>query len=527
LLVLFPEVDFTFSVVLPLGISLVTGGQIFSWNTGLQNGFWEFFISLLIMAFAYLCLMLSLSEITSSLPFSGGLYGFVRVSLGPLWGYLVGCCELVQNVFYVSAIALSLGKAFALITGLPSRYEPVAWLLFYVSSFYINFYDGNKRVYQIDEGREHHNHQWFWRTQSILSVVCVVLIILYIAVTIPHMNFNKYSLTSHHSLHQHQDSSSGGFIQRLISSLCFSSLMFIGSESLTLTCIDVNSPKSQIPTAMNWSYITIVITAVSLLFAIASQEPGVEEISSSFFPLDYGFSRFFQISRNQATWLSIPLIYTKGYSFMFCYGRQISSMIRSSLLPSLPAFFHSFFSGTYCSSKESTSPKLGLIVGTILSVLVTIVWFFTFPSNFTSSSSSSFSSITFLLQLCLLSSYCIYIFTLLSYLIMKSKYSILVRSYRSPLGTFGAISGIILFLFGIISIIGFNDSLKKGENALIGFIVIMIIFVLLYFFMIRHKQSFSIDEQKTLFSAYLINGKNAPPSLLLSFYLFFSFLSCL
>lgn len=57
-----------------LGITIVIGGQMFSWNDGLQAGFWACFLSLLLMALGYSCLVLCLSELTSALPFSGKIY---------------------------------------------------------------------------------------------------------------------------------------------------------------------------------------------------------------------------------------------------------------------------------------------------------------------------------------------------------------------------------------------------------------------------------------------------------------------
>lgn len=54
-----------------VGITIVIGGQLFSWNVGLVAGFWEYFFSFALTAFAYLNLVLCLGEMTSALPFSG------------------------------------------------------------------------------------------------------------------------------------------------------------------------------------------------------------------------------------------------------------------------------------------------------------------------------------------------------------------------------------------------------------------------------------------------------------------------
>jgi amino acid transporter len=56
-----------------LGITIVIGGQIFSWNVGLAGGLWEAFVAMVVTGIGFLFLVLCLSEMTSALPFSGNL----------------------------------------------------------------------------------------------------------------------------------------------------------------------------------------------------------------------------------------------------------------------------------------------------------------------------------------------------------------------------------------------------------------------------------------------------------------------
>ena len=55
-----------------LGITVVIGGQYFSWNNGLVAGFGSCCIAFALIGSAYLCLVLCIAEITSGLPFEGG-----------------------------------------------------------------------------------------------------------------------------------------------------------------------------------------------------------------------------------------------------------------------------------------------------------------------------------------------------------------------------------------------------------------------------------------------------------------------
>jgi amino acid transporter len=45
----------------------------------------------------------------SILPFSGGTYGFARVTVGPYFGFLVGCFESFGNILYSVIGMIELG----------------------------------------------------------------------------------------------------------------------------------------------------------------------------------------------------------------------------------------------------------------------------------------------------------------------------------------------------------------------------------------------------------------------------------
>jgi amino acid transporter len=54
-----------------LGISIVIGGQYFSWNAGVYVGFGSYVIAFFLISSAYMCLVSSVAELSSGLPFAG------------------------------------------------------------------------------------------------------------------------------------------------------------------------------------------------------------------------------------------------------------------------------------------------------------------------------------------------------------------------------------------------------------------------------------------------------------------------
>ncbi len=200
-----------------LGLTIVLGGQVFSWNKGLQSGFWEYFTSTLLIGTAYMCLILCLAEMTSALPFSGGCYGFVRVSVGPLWGFIVACCEVIQNILYVSASVMPFGEMMSKALGTHSRYEPLWWLFFFVTAGAIQTVGG----------------KWFWRFNYIMGLGSLILLLLFIFGAFKYVDFEKFSGTAH-------EDETNFHSMEFYKFMPFSSWFYIGVEMLPLAAIDSN-----------------------------------------------------------------------------------------------------------------------------------------------------------------------------------------------------------------------------------------------------------------------------------------------
>eukprot|EP01040_Poterioochromonas_malhamensis_P002994 gene2990-3181_t len=310
--------------VLCLGLTIVIGGQVFSWNPLLLSGFWESLTGLLSTALMYFCLVFCISEMTSALPFSGGSYGFVRVCIGPFFGYVIGCCEALQNVAYVVSAVIPLAQMLPLLLKMDHTYEPLIWVFFFLTALAFNIIGKN----------------YFWKFNVVIGMVSLVLIVFYIASTIQYVDFDKFSGV--------QDSSFDG--GNFMTYLPYCAWFFMGIEGLPLTCVDCAKPAKEIPYAMS---------------------PGIEEVALAAVPLNFGYSRFLGISEDTATWLAIPAAYGTGFGFMFMYGRQMSSMARSGLFPAIFKL----------RTKFSHTPYASLAFGSLVAVLGVIIIHTTDPAS--------------------------------------------------------------------------------------------------------------------------------------------------
>ena len=99
----------------------------------LKAGFWETFAAIVIVCSASGCMMLCIAGMTAALPFSGGTYGIVRVTLGDFIGYLVGTGEILLYVCIVVFKMSSLGKMITIMTKYDEKYEPLYCAIIYIT----------------------------------------------------------------------------------------------------------------------------------------------------------------------------------------------------------------------------------------------------------------------------------------------------------------------------------------------------------------------------------------------------------
>ncbi|RYG91691.1 amino acid permease, partial [archaeon] len=95
---------------------------------GLKDGLWSFFLATVVVGIGFICLTFSFAEMVSMLPFTGGCYGYVRCSLGPWWGYMVGCCEATKYIVFHAIMVQQVAKIVYMSLDISSDWAPLIWL---------------------------------------------------------------------------------------------------------------------------------------------------------------------------------------------------------------------------------------------------------------------------------------------------------------------------------------------------------------------------------------------------------------
>lgn len=100
------------------------------------------------------------------------------MALGPYFGFVTGCCEIIGNTCYITTAVIPLGLMMCNATQTPRYMELVFWGVFFIPAFILHLNNG--RI--------------FWGFITVAGIVSLLILIVYILSTAPTANFNKYAL---------------------------------------------------------------------------------------------------------------------------------------------------------------------------------------------------------------------------------------------------------------------------------------------------------------------------------------------
>lgn len=440
-----------------LGVTAILSGQVTAWADATAQGFWVLLAATLISTVGYMILTFCVAEMTSALPFSGGIYGFVRAFTSPLLGFIVAMLELIVNMCYITPVI-------HLVAAIPTHYFHFSRLYVLPFCFIIYVVFG---LILLAGGK------LFWLFNRYLGLVVLLLFIIYIIGSSTYADFERWGKGSHYNKFD---------VVELLTDMPLVSTVYLGIHLLPLSSRVTSDPKKDVPIAMNTMMIVGFAITISLICTTCSQYPGIDHLSlRDGYPLTAGFAHIFDLSYYTATCLNIPALFATALGFLYFSARQTHCMAKSGLI-------HKAFTRVIPSRGTPYAALIGFSsISFLLNVLIEL--------------HEDFIEYFFLVTS--LSSYIVYICALIAYITFYKKYSVLERYFASPLGIPGAYAGIIVFAFSFIGGIAYSVSYIPGV-IIIG----VVVFSSFYFIFFSKEQTFSDEERDELFKAYLVNGKN-------------------
>lgn len=440
---------------------MIMGNRCAGWNGGLAFGLYPWLFNVLFAGFGYLCLCLCMAEMSSTLPFSGGIFGFVRAALGPYNGFLVACSEFIYCTTYLTL------KVQRIITIPNDEYmsNPVLICLIY----------GTCLVFSLIGGKP------FFIFTSLLGFFVFMMLIVYLCGTISKIGTEEVSF----------DTYAGPFLpmtwDNVMGSRISANAQFNGMQLFPLLSGYLREPREQVPRVLLVSISLFILMSIFITFASVSQDAGGKALSSANLPLQFGYARIFNMNLSATKWLDLPSQFGTTLGFFYCGGKQLHAISRSGLLPSaLKATLPGLETPYLCYT-------LTAVVGCGVSILLVYNPIYVAEVRAVS----------------LMATYHIFIVCFISYMVFRSKFSSMTRSFKNPLGYFAPIFGIVNYLMGVIAVLRYTTADYFFLVPLAGIFVFATIFFWTY--LVKY-QKFSEEEKKLMFKAYLINANQKTKS---------------
>lgn len=385
-----------------IGIGMVISGTYFGWNFGLADGgYIGMLIATLIMGIMYLCMVLSIAELSVMMPHAGGPYAFARRAIGPLGGFLTGIGVILE--YFIACPVVSLGAGGYVNFLFPQVDGLVVALILYVVFIAI--------------------HMWgikeYATFETIIVFIALGLVVIMYAVGIPNISIDNLFPAVFDSIIPK------GF-QGVWACMPYAMWLFLAMEMLPMLAEECKDAKKDMPRGLI-SVIGTLLVMSMITVTVVGGLGGIDKMATSESPLVDAVATYFGAN----FWL-VQLLGTIGIlglvaSFSGCmlaYSRQVFALGRAGYLPK-------FFGNLH---KTKRTPQWALIVPSIIGFVLVIAFD---PDQ--------------LILLATFGALSSYILMSLSCILMRKKEPGLVRPFKVPLYPLPPVIAIVLGSIALFS----------------------------------------------------------------------------
>ncbi len=448
-----------------LGVGAVISGDFFGWNFGLAaGGFGGLLVATVFIAIMYVCMVLSIAEMSAALPHTGGFYGFTRNAFGPGLAYFNSITDMVEYVITPAVIVVGMsGYANSLLdlSGIfgAAGANIVWWLIFYGIFVGINIW-GTELTFKVALG------------VTIASIL--VLVIFYIGALVSGA-FDPALLNNVPVDATRTGASTflpNGFYG-IFAALPFAIWFYLAIEQLPLAAEESHDVVRDMPKALIWGIVTLLILSVLTLVLNTGVGGGALEIGEAGAPLDVGFKAIFGegFAQQILTLIALTGLIASFHTIIYAYGRVLFAASRSGYIPR----------GISIVSKRHT-PHRALILGAVVGFLVAVVLQFAGSGGVGAA----------LLTMAVFGAGFSYALVMITYIALVKKRPDLDRPYKSPLGVPGAWLGAVLAVISLIATLALPDN----RPGVIGTGIFVALMFLYYWTVSRHRLVANSPEEE-------------------------------
>ncbi|PLY05527.1 MAG: ethanolamine permease [Arcobacter sp.] len=427
-----------------LGISYVISGDFAGWNFGIAEAGWGgFAIAAGLMALMYFCLVLSLAEMSASIPAAGGGYSFARQVMGPAGGFLTGLAILIEYALAPAAIVIFIGSAVEALTGFNG---PIVYALFYAAFIGIHLIGAGEAL----------------KTMMVISGLAVFAILATAIALLGDFDSTKlFDIAASADVAGATEMLPLGWYG-VWAALPFAMWLFLAVEGVPLAAEEAKDPAKDVPKGIIAAMVFLLFTAALVLFLVPSAT-GAEAIGKSAVPLVDALNATGNTTlATTVNVLGLAGLIASFFSIIYGYSRLVFALSRAGYLPQ-------FLSLT---SKRKT-PTWALVVPGVLGFLASLS-----------------GEGDLMLAMAVVGATISYALMALSHILLRVKNPEMPRPYKTPGGTITSGIAFVLSLVALTGVYAFDP------RAFFYTIILYVIGALYYFLYSKnHLVAKTADEE--------------------------------
>ena len=429
-----------------LGVSYVISGDFAGWNFGLeQGGFGGMLLATIAMAIMYTFMVLSLAELSASLPTAGGGYSYARRALGPWGGYLTGTAILLEYAIAPAAIAVFIGGYVSELVGLDG---PLVYLAFYAVFVGIHLWGAGEAL----------------KIMMVITALASLAIVVFIVGMIPAFDSaNLFDIAVNTEAAGASSFLPEGYIG-IWAAIPFAIWLFLAVEGVPLAAEEAGDPKKDMPKGIITAMLVLLLFG-GLVLLLAPGGAGANLMKDHAAPLVGALHHVYGEDSTAATFVNLvglAGLIASFFSIIYAYSRQVFALSRAGYLPR-------FLSKT----GARKVPAMALIVPGIIGFLLSLT-----------------GEGDLLISMAVFGATISYAMMTLSHIILRVKEPNLERPYKTPGGVLT--SGIAFLL----SIVAFISTFVVSREAAFWSAVFYAIMIAYFAFYSRHHLVAQAPEEE-------------------------------
>lgn len=428
-----------------LGVGAVISGDYAGWNNGLvQGGFWGLAIATVLVATMYVCMVFCIAELSAALPHAGGFASFARSAIGPFGAFVCGVTNTIEYVVTPAVIVFYIGGYMnTLAPGVP---DYVWWLCFYGT-----FVGINVRGLELT-----------LRVSLLATLIATAVLVSFYVSSATTGTFRWDKLFNVPA----DPGQSAYWLPKgwygVFASLPFAIWFFLAIEELPLAAEEAHDVINDIPKALVWGIVTLMVLAVLTLVLNSGVGGGAARIGVSTAPLAEGFRGVFgaSITTKLFTLIALTGLVASFHSIIYAYGRILFALSRAGYFPRWISI-----------TNKNDTPGVALVLGGLISLVCTVV------QKLAGKRAEAVGAT--LINMAVFGAVIAYVIVMTSYIKLKYSRPDLPRPYRSALGVPGAVTGAILALAALAATLA-SQEYRHAVVSVGLFVALAIAYFLLY-----------------------------------------------